>query len=173
MALYHLSVKQIKCSAGQSAVAAAAYRAGENLHSDYYGEDSDYTKKKGVITADILLPPHAPPEYKDRETLWNAVEKVEEHPKRSLKTPTKPSFQMMYSSVFRKSDSSVTAKLNLAEAVCFRLCCSAQTAEKSCTTVRPTITNRRVHSLIVPFTGSIRTSALHTTFGSPFWSVWS
>ena len=35
MALYHLSVKQIKRSAGQSAVAAVAYRAGENLHSDY------------------------------------------------------------------------------------------------------------------------------------------
>ena len=84
LALHHLSVKQIKRSAGQSAVAAAAYRAGENLHSDYYGEDSDYTKKKGVITADILMPPHAPPEYKDRETLWNAVEKVEEHPKAQL-----------------------------------------------------------------------------------------
>lgn len=84
MALYHLSVKQIKRSTGQSAVAAAAYRAGENLHSDYYGEDSDYTKKKGVITADILLPPHAPQEYADRETLWNAVEQMEEHPKAQL-----------------------------------------------------------------------------------------
>ena len=82
--ILYLPDAQIKRSAGQSAVAAAAYRAGENLHSDYYGEDSDYTKKKGVITADILLPPHAPPEYKDRETLWNAVEKVEEHPKAQL-----------------------------------------------------------------------------------------
>jgi len=34
-------VTQIKRSAGQSAVAAAAYRAGEKLHSEYYGEDSD------------------------------------------------------------------------------------------------------------------------------------
>ena len=84
MALYHLSVKQIKRSAGQSAVAAAAYRAGEKLHSDYYGEDADYTKKGGVVFTEILLPSHAPREYADRETLWNAVEKIEEHPKAQL-----------------------------------------------------------------------------------------
>ena len=68
---------QIKRSAGQSAVAAAAYRTGEKLHSEYYGEDSDYTRKGGVICSEILLPSHAPPEYADRETLWNAVEKAE------------------------------------------------------------------------------------------------
>ena len=75
---------QIKRSAGQSAVAAAAYRAGEKLHSAYYGEDSDYTRKGGVICSEILLPSHAPPEYADRETLWNAVEKVERGKKAQL-----------------------------------------------------------------------------------------
>ena len=33
---------------------------------------------------EILLPPHAPKEYTDRATLWNAVEKAEEHPKAQL-----------------------------------------------------------------------------------------
>lgn len=33
---------------------------------------------------EILLPPHAPKEYADRATLWNAVEKAEEHPKAQL-----------------------------------------------------------------------------------------
>ena len=75
---------QIKRSAGQSAVAAAAYRAGEKLHSAYYGEDSDYTRKGGVICSEILLPSHAPPEYADRETLWNAVEKAERGKKAQL-----------------------------------------------------------------------------------------
>ena len=75
---------QIKRSAGQSAVAAAAYRAGEKLHSAYYGEDSDYTRKGGVICSEILLPSHAPPEYADRETLWNAVEKAEHGKKAQL-----------------------------------------------------------------------------------------
>lgn len=75
---------QIKRSAGQSAVAAAAYRAGEKLHSEYYGEISDYTRKGGVICSEILLPSHAPPEYADRETLWNAVEKAERGKKAQL-----------------------------------------------------------------------------------------
>ena len=84
IALFHFHVTQIKRSAGQSAVAAAAYRSGEKLHSEYYGEDSDYTRKGGVICSEILLPPHAPPEYADRETLWNAVEKAEKNPKAQL-----------------------------------------------------------------------------------------
>ena len=41
MALFHLSVTQTKRSAGQSAIASAAYRAGERLYSEYYGEYSD------------------------------------------------------------------------------------------------------------------------------------
>ena len=75
---------QIKRSAGQSVVASAAYRSGEKLHSEYYGEDSDYTRKGGVVCSEILLPPHAPPEYADRETLWNAVEKAERGKKAQL-----------------------------------------------------------------------------------------
>ena len=77
MALFHLNVTQIKRSKGQSAIAAAAYRAGEKLYSEYYGETSDYTNKHGVICSEILLPDHAPREYADRQTLWNAVEKAE------------------------------------------------------------------------------------------------
>ena len=55
----------------------AAYRAGEKLYSEYYGLVSDYTRKVGVMYAEILLLPHAPREYADRQTLWNAVEDVE------------------------------------------------------------------------------------------------
>ena len=77
MALYHFHVGQIKRSAGRSAVEAAAYRAGEKLYSEYYGLTSDYTRKGGVIHSEILLPPHAPSKYADRQTLWNAVEEVE------------------------------------------------------------------------------------------------
>ena len=84
IALYHFHVTQIKRSAGQSAIASAAYRSGEKLHSEYYGEDSDYIRKGGVICSEILLPSHAPPEYADRETLWNAVEKAERGKKAQL-----------------------------------------------------------------------------------------
>ena len=34
-------------------------------------------KTPEVLTKGILLPPNAPPEYADRQTLWNAVEKAE------------------------------------------------------------------------------------------------
>ena len=74
-------------------MASAAYRAGEKLHSEYYGEDSDYTNKGGVICSEILLPPHAPREYVDRETLWNAVEKVEKGKKAQLAYSFDISFQ--------------------------------------------------------------------------------
>ncbi len=84
MALFHFHVTQVKRSAGQSVVTSAAYRAGEKLYSEYYGEISDYTHKGGVVCADILLPPQAPAEYKDRATLWNAVEKAERGKKAQL-----------------------------------------------------------------------------------------
>ena len=84
MALYHFHAALVSRAKGHSAVSAAAYRAGEKLHCDYYGNDADYTKKSGVICSEILLPYHAPKEYADRETLWNAVEQVEKHPRAQL-----------------------------------------------------------------------------------------
>lgn len=77
MALYHFHVGQVKRSAGQSVIESAAYRAGERLYSERYGEHSDYTRKGGVMYTEILLPPHAPHGYADRQMLWNAVEDVE------------------------------------------------------------------------------------------------
>ena len=84
MSLFHFHVTQVKRSAGQSVVTSAAYRAGEKLYSEYYGEVSDYTRKGGVIYTDILLPPHAPAEYQDRATLWNTVERTERGKKAQL-----------------------------------------------------------------------------------------
>ena len=84
MALFHFTVDQVKRSEGQSAIASASYRSGERLYSEYYGEYSDYTRKGGVICSDILLPSHAPREFADRQTLWNAVEQVERGKKAQL-----------------------------------------------------------------------------------------
>ena len=56
MSLFHFHVTQVKRSAGQSVVTSAAYRAGEKLYSEYYGEASDFTRKGGVICSEISLP---------------------------------------------------------------------------------------------------------------------
>ena len=37
----------------------------------------DYTRKGGVVHTEIMLPPHAPPSFSDRSTLWNSVELYE------------------------------------------------------------------------------------------------
>ena len=37
----------------------------------------DYTRKRGIVHSEILLPPHAPPCFQDRGTLWNSVEQIE------------------------------------------------------------------------------------------------
>ena len=84
MALYHFHVSQVSRGAGQSAVASAAYRAGQKLRDNYYGETHDYTKKGGVIMSEILLPDNAPERFLDRETLWNEVENVEKNAKAQL-----------------------------------------------------------------------------------------
>ena len=58
-------------------MAAAAYRSGEKLVNEWDGLTHDYTHKRGVVHREILLPAHAPPEFADRSTLWNSVEKIE------------------------------------------------------------------------------------------------
>ncbi|NDO45263.1 MobQ family relaxase [Clostridium sp. MD294] len=77
MAIYHCSIKIISRGKGKSAVAAAAYRSGETLTNHYDGVTHDFTRKGGIVHTEILLPPHAPPEFVDRSTLWNSVEKIE------------------------------------------------------------------------------------------------
>lgn len=73
----HIPVSIIKRSEGRSAVAAAAYRSGTKLTNEWDGLTHDYTRKGGVVHAEIMLPAHAPPEFADRSTLWNSVEQVE------------------------------------------------------------------------------------------------
>jgi hypothetical protein len=77
MAIFHMSVKNVGRSNGRSAVASAAYRAGEKLNCRLYGKEQDYTRKSGVEFKRIYAPAHAKEELLDREYLWNAVEKTE------------------------------------------------------------------------------------------------
>ena len=73
----HIPISIIKRSAGRSAVAAAAYRSGTKLTNEWDGMTHDYTRKGGIVHAEIMLPAHAPPEFADRSILWNSVEQIE------------------------------------------------------------------------------------------------
>ena len=37
----------------------------------------NYTRKRGIVHSEILLPSNAPPNFQDRGTLWNSVEQIE------------------------------------------------------------------------------------------------
>ena len=77
MDFLHCSVKIIGRSSGRSAVAAAAYRAGEKLANERDALVHDYRAKGGVEHAQIMLPEGAPASFADRSALWNAVEGAE------------------------------------------------------------------------------------------------
>lgn len=76
MAIYHFSAQVISRGKGQSAVAAAAYRSGDKLQDERTGEEKFY--KRNVQPESMILAPSNSPEWvKDRERLWNEVEKAE------------------------------------------------------------------------------------------------
>jgi hypothetical protein len=79
MAIFIASTKSISRGNGQSAVASASYRAGCELEDKRYGKTHDYSKKHGVMSADIILPSAlaAMGAEISRSELWNKAEDAE------------------------------------------------------------------------------------------------
>ncbi|MBO1859316.1 Ti-type conjugative transfer relaxase TraA [Burkholderia cenocepacia] len=75
MAIYHLNTHTIGRAAGHSAVAAAAYRSASKLVDERTGEVFDFTRKGGVLSAEIVTPAGVP--VPERGALWNAAEAAE------------------------------------------------------------------------------------------------
>src|SRR5690606_8347435 len=61
----------------QSVVASASYRSGEALYSVRDEEVKNFRTRGVAPEAFILSPDHAPEWTKDREKLWNEVERIE------------------------------------------------------------------------------------------------
>ncbi|MGE8230709.1 MobA/MobL family protein [Stenotrophomonas hibiscicola] len=78
MAIYSVQVKSLSRGKGDSATAAAAYRAGLDL-DDPSGARHSYSRKTGVLSVDMLAPTNAPAWAWDPHQLWS---KVEEHERR-------------------------------------------------------------------------------------------
>lgn len=87
MAIYHFSGQILGRKAkqnpngsyrpGSKAAAAAAYRSGSQVRDYRTGETHDYSRRKGVAHAEILIPPGAAAWLQDRELLWGTVERME------------------------------------------------------------------------------------------------
>ncbi len=58
-------------------MAAAAYQSDEKLFSEYDWQWKPGDHLERIAHEDILLPPNAPIEYADRQTLWNSVDTSE------------------------------------------------------------------------------------------------
>ena len=77
MAIFHMRAQVISRAAGRSAIAAAAYRAGERLRDERTGQMHDYSRKAHVEHREILAPENAPAWMLNRAALWSAVEAAE------------------------------------------------------------------------------------------------
>ncbi len=69
MAIYLCTIKIFRRGMVFAAVGGSAYRGGEILKHDYDGITHDFTRKRGIVHTEILLPPHAPSDFADRSTL--------------------------------------------------------------------------------------------------------
>ena len=78
MAIFMATMKSISRGSGQSAIASAAYRAGEKLQDARYGKVQDYSKKEGVLSKEIIFPSALKNQISiDRNSLWNKAEEAE------------------------------------------------------------------------------------------------
>ena len=74
MAIYHCSTKTVNRSSGRSSVAAAAYRAGDEIKDQRTGLNHDFTRKEGVAYSEIIS--NLDIQIK-RAELWNLAEEKE------------------------------------------------------------------------------------------------
>lgn len=77
MAMFHLSTKPIKRSAGRSATASAAYRAGCKIKDERTGLSHDYSKKKGIVETNCFVCIDDKIFTVKRSKLWNLAERSE------------------------------------------------------------------------------------------------
>jgi hypothetical protein len=78
MALNSFTANVLSRSKGHNSIAKAAYNSRSNLQDERTGKRYEYEWKGGVEYKTIFLPKGAPEWMRDREKLWNAVEKRED-----------------------------------------------------------------------------------------------
>ena len=77
MPTFHYHTEALGRARGRSAVAAAAYRAGERLRDERRGRWYDFRRRRGVAVSELALPAQAPRWLGERSRLWNHAEACE------------------------------------------------------------------------------------------------
>ncbi len=76
MRTYYFDVHQVSRKKGESAIGFSSYLSAQALKSERDGKTYD-KGHKGVVYSEVMLPPHVPKEFSNREHLWNSVENYE------------------------------------------------------------------------------------------------
>jgi hypothetical protein len=77
VAIFMTSMRTISRSRGDSATAAAAYRAGVAMKDERLGVVHDYSRRHGVERVRLMVPPNAPAWATNAVRLWNTAEAAE------------------------------------------------------------------------------------------------
>ncbi len=81
MAYFYLNITSVSRGAGRSAVASAAYRAGERLREERTGRLHNHSHRRDVVHTEIFVPEQfagQPLEWaRNRERLWNTADHAE------------------------------------------------------------------------------------------------
>src|SRR3984885_4423435 len=83
MAIFHLNAHPVSRGKGQSAIAKAAYNSRTKLEDERTGLKKDYSRMEGGQFSGIFGPKDAPEWAKDRQQLWNEVERREDDSNRA------------------------------------------------------------------------------------------
>jgi ATP-dependent exoDNAse (exonuclease V) alpha subunit len=81
MAFFYLNISSVSRGAGRSAVASAAYRAGERLREERTGRLHNHSHRRDVVHTEIFVPEHFAGQSlewaRNRERLWNTADQAE------------------------------------------------------------------------------------------------
>ena len=77
MAIYSCSISNVSRARGSNSCATLSYITGRTIRDDRTGNKYGYGRQERVLATGTLIPNSAPQEYKNPETLFNAVETTE------------------------------------------------------------------------------------------------
>ena len=77
MSIYHCNISNVSRAAGSSSCATLSYISGVAVHEDRTNQNYSYGRAERVVLTGTIIPPGAPADFRNPETLFNAIENYE------------------------------------------------------------------------------------------------